>query len=186
MSRVVRLAIGVMLLAVVIGITIVGVAGYPRLAAGLALFAGALVAAVAVFLLRRSVPPESDAPTAALLPSRAEVAVRAIRSRVRRERARAVPPELDRLHQYLLQATGVHAHAALPLRGVMRRIAVVRLADRGLTLDDPADAERVRALLGPEAWDLCGPAVTRRAMVAQNHATTVTQLSAAVAALERL
>ncbi len=186
MSRIAKAAIAAAALIVIGGIAVVGLSGYPRLAAGIALFVGAVVAVVALALLHKLVALESDGVPVAMAPSHAEVAVRAIRSRVRRERRRATPPELDHLHQFLHQATGIHAHATLPLRGVLRRIALIRLADRGLHLDDPADAEKVRTLLGPEAWELCGPAVTRRPMGAQNEPTSVSQLSAAVAALERL
>jgi hypothetical protein len=91
--------------------------------------------------------------------------------------------ELVRIERELEMATESAFDTHYRLRPLLRELAVARLAKRGVELDGPGS--RAAELLGPDAWELVRPDLTRPA---KHHAAGVhlATVERAVTALEQL
>ena len=142
-----RLAIALGLLAAAVGALVavlIWFAGVPttRIVDGYVLFVGSLL----LFVLVRATSGAGEQ-------GDGSVYERALR---RRERAPARPRDLAKLEREVSLAAGTSFDLHFRLRPVLREVAAHRLArSRGLALD-PGSPE-VRALLGPELWEIVRP-----------------------------
>lgn len=129
------------------------------------LFAGGLAIIDLVLLLRESYPLQDEP---------------AIVAALRREAARPPrPAQLERLERELTMATATAFDLHARLRPQLREIATMRLATRGVRL------ENAEGVLGPELWELVRP---DRQSPADRHAEGIApaELRRAVEALEAL
>ena len=133
------------------------------------LFAGALGMALLVRATARLFPPQTV--------SRIELLGRP----ARREEKRL--SELVRIERELEMATQSAFDTHYRLRPLLRELAETRLARRGVELDGPGG--RAEELLGPDAWELVRPDLSRPA---EHHAAGVrlATVDRAVTALEEI